>query len=313
MRSKRIPLLIILVLLLLPSVIRPGHAQSPDSRYFPETDLTISGPVLEFYNSLKDPLRSLGFPITRQYTDPLTQAEVQYFQKARLEIIDGQVSLSPLGKWLYNTGAPKANVKTRGPACQYFAETQHSVCYGFLQFYKAYDGEELLGQPISDVEWRENRYTQYFTNARLEWRTENPEGMKVVVSDLGRIYFDKVVDDPSVTRPPEPTNIIVSQVKLSAHAFVARPLLPVGGEQTVFVLVQNQGNVPVEGVSVAVIVHLPDGEPLALVADATNADGITQISFPMDIGSPRTIVPVEVLVTRGTQETRAQTWFRLWW
>jgi hypothetical protein len=275
------------------------------------------GKFFEYYQDLSDPLLVLGYPITDQYFDSLTLRTVQYFQKGRLDLVttDGgeEVRVAPLGEYLYDTGAPRAAISTDSPSCDYFAETKHSVCYAFSQFYRGNDGESNLGLPISEVEIRENRMVQYFQNGRLEWRPELPSGQRVLMTDLGRIYFDKVVGDQSKIRPTLPSFIPAVMIEPQVHAFVTSSLAAVGQEQSVFIVVQDKMFRPVAQAGVGVVVTYPDGFSEILSSEPTNADGISKLAFTVRDAPARQIVTLAVTVKVQGQEAHTQTWFRVWW
>lgn len=306
-----IPILIVIIPLL--ALSSAGSAQSTDYEFFQETGHTVSGPFLTFYQSLKEPLRVLGYPITRQYFDALAQHEVQYFQKGRLDLVGAEVQLAPLGELLYETGAPLAPVSKNSPSCRTFPQTGHSVCFAFAQFYDSFDGEVLLGLPISDIEIREQRYVQYFQNARLEWRPDMPPGHRVVVTDLGRIYFDKVVGNPELAQPYLPSYVPASTLQPQARAFVASPLTTAGAEQTVYVIVQDQFLRPVANASVIVTIQYPGRPAEVLQAAPTNPNGFTTLSFEVGDAPRNEIVDLTITGLVHGEEVRTTSWFRMWW
>ena len=203
----RIFLILLIITGLVVGVSRATRAQSSDSVYISETGHWIWGEFLRTYNSVSDPLLFFGYPITDDFTDPVTSQRVQYFQRARFDLVDTQtgpqVKIAPLGQLLHESGAPLADIPRDGPTCRSF-DSGYSVCYAFLQFYDAYDGMNRFGNPISDVEVIDGRYIQYFDNTRMEWWPDRPAGQRVVLTDLGRIYFDKVVANPELLKI-EPT------------------------------------------------------------------------------------------------------------
>ena len=129
---------------------------------------------------------------------------MQYFQRARFEyradLPEGQrVQLTQLGRETYISTGP-LNVNNTF-ACRTYAETGYAVCFAFLEFFDQYGGVAQFGYPISGFEYHENKIVQYFEKARLEWQPWKPEGQRVVVSDLGRMYFDKLGEDPGLISP----------------------------------------------------------------------------------------------------------------
>jgi hypothetical protein len=280
----------------------------------------VSGEILSFYNSFDDPERLFGNPITEAFEDPIrSNIQIQYFERVRMEYDPSKpagerVTLADLGAWLYDEtqrGEP-VNVPVNNPLCRHFPKTDKDVCYGFLQLYDHYNGEKLFGQPISDVEFVNNRLVQYFERVRMEWRNEMPENHKVVITEIGRIDFDRRIGDARLLKPVFIPNIPpVPTVK----AFVEHPLLANGNQQQVFVIVRDQFFRPIEGTQIEVTVVYSDGKSINLrMNQATNSDGYTKASFTVNNVSPNQVV--ELLVTARTptgQETTGSTWFRIWW
>jgi hypothetical protein len=305
-----------LLLVLFGAGVRLSMAQqTADAVYFPETGHWVRGPFLAFYQSADDPLLLFGYPITDEFTDTLTGQRVQYFQKARFDLsADGQsVQLAALGELLYSANAPLAPVANDSAACRVFPTTGYGVCYAFLQFYDAHKGGRFLGDPISAVEIRDGRYVQYFRHARLEWQPEQPTGQRVVVTDLGRIYFDAMVGNSQLLRPVPPDNIIAELLEPRARAFVANSLLPANSRQTVYVIVQDPYLRPVVNATVSVNLLLPDGRTQTYRLPNTNSDGITQLSFEVGALKPKQVVQIRAEISSAGQQTIAQTWFRIWW
>lgn len=308
--------LILIIAFLLTAAPGVGSAQSEDQKYFPETRLWVSGPFLAYWESAADPYLLFGYPITRQYIDPRTKQPTQYFQRARLDLVqtaEGQMVIqAPLGEYLHQANAPLADISTSSPACRSFETTGRHVCYAFLQFYETYDGARFLGDPISDTEIREGRYVQYFSKARLEWWPEKTAGQRVAVTDLGRIYFDQLVANPAY-KQPDNDYIPSEPIRLSVMAFIGEATIASNSTQTLYVVVQDQRQQPVPDAVITVTVLLPDGSTVALSPQWTNADGILIHSFQVGNLPPREIVQVMVKAATMGEEAETQTWFRIWW
>ncbi len=66
---------------------------------------------------------------------------------------------------------------TASPQCQFFAETHHSLCFGFFGYWQQHGGTALFGMPISE-EFQERgadgttRTVQYLERARFEYHPE---------------------------------------------------------------------------------------------------------------------------------------------
>jgi hypothetical protein len=291
-------------------------AQSSDSVYVPETGHRIWGEFLRTYNSVKDPLLFFGYPITDDFTDPVTNVRVQFFQRARFDLVDTsqgpQIQIAPLGQFLHESGAPLADIPRDGPTCRTF-DSGYSVCYAFLQFYDAYEGITRFGKPISDVEVIDGRYVQYFDLARMEWWPDRPAGQRVVLTDIGRVYFDKVVANPELLKPSPPANIAGKLMKPIVRVFTLKSLIGAGEQQTVFIIAQDQYLRPIENAQVGVTVYFPDGSKEFIRSSETNEFGISQLSFSTGNLPVRSIVHIEAEISARGEFATGDTWFRLWW
>ncbi|MCL5256230.1 MAG: DUF11 domain-containing protein [Chloroflexi bacterium] len=81
----------------------------------------------------------------------------------------------------------------------YFAETGHTLAYGFLAYWQRHNGLQLFGYPISEEMMENGRTVQYFERAKLEYWPENKPPYNVLVSDLGRQLYPA---DPPVPAGP---------------------------------------------------------------------------------------------------------------
>jgi hypothetical protein len=321
MKLFRIAPVLIMTFCVLAALIHPAAAQSPgsqttDSVYVTETGHWIWGEFLKTYNSVSDPLLYFGYPITDDFTDPVTHQHVQYFQKARFDLVDSeigpQVKIAPLGMLLHENGVPLADIPNEGPTCRAF-NSGYSVCYAFLQFYDAYDGSSHFGNPASSLEVVNGRYVQYFEFARMEWWPEKPAGQRVILSDLGRIYFDQVVADPQLLKSSPPANIAGNLLKPQVRVFARNALIGSGDQQVIYVVVQDQYFRAMTKSQVSVTLKYPDETQEFYRLPETNEFGISQFSFTVPEYKVKSVIEVRVEVTIRGETARGSTWFRLWW
>src|SRR5688572_16669635 len=199
MKAHRFIVAIITICLLAGSWVS-AQAQAVDSRYFSETGHNVSGEFLKFYEGNPNAIFLYGYPITEQFTSKDGKT-VQYFQRARFEYhaefpVGQRVLLTTVGRETFVSTGP---VNVSGAfACRDYAETGYAVCFSFLEFFDTYGGTSQFGYPISSFEYHEDKIVQYFEKARLEWQPWRPEGQRVVVADLGRVYFDQLDEDPAL-------------------------------------------------------------------------------------------------------------------
>lgn len=295
------------------------NAQTPiGERYFYQTGHTVRDGFLDLFENAPEPLLLFGYPITDEFVDTLTNNRTQYFNKARfdLELENGapRVSIAPLGKLLYDDLPQPVDLPTNGPLCRSFP-SGYSVCYAFLQFYDTYQGEKYFGDPIGPLESRDGRLVQYFENARMEWWPEFATGERVVLTDLGRIYFDLI--RPNIENyspiPLDRGNIAEQPTKVQANAFVEHALAQIGATQTVYVIVQDQDYQPVHGATVTLRVSLPDGTENVYPAQLSDINGISSFAFEVGKAPRNQVARVQAQITYQGTQTKALTWFRVWW
>ncbi|HEY5730802.1 MAG TPA: hypothetical protein VIS72_12175 [Anaerolineales bacterium] len=299
----------ILVLLILLAPWWTVLAQSADILYFPETGHYVKGAFLQYYNAAKDPKLVYGYPITEQIIarDGMT---VQYFQRARFELSEAnRVQLTPLGTLTYNPQSPLPINSNSG--CEQYP-TGHMVCFTFLDFYKANGGPDQFGNPISPFESADGLIVQYFEGARFEWRADRGAENWVVITDLGRLYFDRQKEDPAHLRPVQPSDATIKPVlSLKTRAFVMKAVTLQSGAQTVYVIVQDQTSLAVENASVTAVIHFANDQTQNYTF-ATNAQGIGQISFEFSDQKPGELITIDININyQGLTGTTTAS-FRIW-
>lgn len=312
-------LIIALTLVAMLTAISPqaANAQTSDSVYITETGHWIWGEFLKVYNSVSDPLLYFGYPITDEFTDPVTGLRVQYFERARLDQVETpeglRVQVAPLGALLHIETGIKADIPNEGPTCQKF-ESGFSVCYAFLQFYEAYAGDTWFGEPISEVEVADGHYVQYFVNARMEWWPDRPAGERVALANLGRIYFDGYVGNPDLLKSSPPEGLSGQLLHPTANVFAVKGLIGSGEQQTIFVIAQDQFLRPVANAETGVTLYYPNGSKTFYRLPPTNEFGISQISFQVDgLLQVKDVVNVATEINLRGEYASGRTWFQIWW
>ncbi|HLF73018.1 MAG TPA: hypothetical protein VI524_01625 [Anaerolineales bacterium] len=291
----------------------PVAAQSADVQYFPETGHNVRGDFLRFYKSVRDPALFFGYPITEQITSGDGRT-VQYFQRARFELRtdlpeNQRVQLTRLGQATYKTGG-QLNIDN-STGCQPFP-TGYRICFAFLDFYLANGGAAQFGNPISPFEFHDNLIVQYFEKTRFEWRADRPEGQRVVITDLGRLYFEQLEEDPAFLKPIQPLYATINPVlAIKVRAFVRKPVMRSSGQQTVYVIVQNQTLQAISNATGRASIHWPDGRTEDLFF-TTNSLGVAQVSFDFG-GQPQgELVPIDIVVVYQGLAGATRTSFRIW-
>jgi hypothetical protein len=139
-----------------------------------------------------------------------------------------------------------------------------------------------------------------------------PQNGSWVISDLGRLYFDQQGEDRAHLRPvPPPDATIKSILSLKARAFVLKAVTLKSGNQTIYVVVQDQTAVPVESASIKAVVHLSNAVSQEYLF-TTNPQGIGQVSFDFNDQKPGDLVTIEISVDYQGLGTITTTSFRIW-
>lgn len=315
MRIVRRTFNLVFILSLLGASWQHVHAQNAENRYFSETGHNVSGEFLKFYNSNSNATFLYGYPITEEFTSKDGNT-AQYFQRARFEyraeLPEGQrVLVTALGSLTYaSTG--KLDVANTF-ACRNYAETGFAVCFAFLEFFDQYDGVAQFGYPISGFEYHENKLVQYFERARLEWQPWKPEGQRVVVSDLGRVYFDKLGEDLGLIPPVKPRdNTVQKVISIQVRAFVWKAVTLTTDSELIFVIVQDQNLQPVTSANCTSIVNWPDGHKDSY-ALTTNTNGVGIISLSFTSQPYGSLVYTDVSCAFNGLNGNTTTSFRIWY
>ena len=311
---------IILLGALMLAVLSAGPAAAQSSAgelYIPETGHWIRGEYLNTYQSAGDPLLLFGYPITDEIIDPIDGQHTQYFEKVRFDLTSTSsgtmVEIAPLGQLLYTPGNEQVSLAPTNQACRTFSDNGKTVCYAFLDFYNQHNGELFFGNPISDVEYVEGRYVQYFEKCRMEWRPELSSGNRVALTDLGRLYFNSRLGDRAILSPNNESSTPGELVALQTHAFVASSLLPANSHQELFITVQDQNLNPISAAMVNVKIIQPNGDVEVYRPQMTNASGISSLKFKVSDLPINEVVQVEIQVEYKGFQANAATWFRIWW
>ena len=318
--SKRHWFILGVLLLILVGLAGGGvFAQDQGGRaYFPNTGHWVRGDFKIKYYSVPNPQVLFGDPITDAFLDEATGVTVQYFQKVRFEhhpaaIPALRVRISPLGEFLYEKGDPLP-VATNFAGCEFYPNVSPGfhICYDFLAFFEENGGVSQFGYPISNFEIHDDFITQYFQRAKFEWRPSSYGGNWVSLANLGEEYFQVQGENPRWLRPNLDGAPLLRTNDIKVRAFSESPIMPFSGTQTLYVIVQNQANIPVENAKVVFVVRYPDKPDQTFDMKLTDQRGISSLQFPVKVGSPGI---VEILVNAKYQEFESQTKtsFQVWW
>ena len=288
------------------------QAQTSDEEYFAQTGHFVRGSFLRTYRSVSNPILLFGYPLTEQFTSKDGKT-VQYFQRARFELSSDpsqSVVLTPLGRETYSPG--RQLVINNPFACRTFSQTGYSVCFAFLEFFEQNGGVVHFGYPISPFEFHNNQIVQYFENARFEWRPGLAQEQRIGLTDLGRIYFDQIGEDPAFLKPSQQDarpNLVLS---LRVRAFPEKAVTTSSDQQTVYVLVQDQKLQPVAGARGLATVRLASGDTLHQSFEI-NSKGVGTFTIAFTNQPKGNLVYVNINVTYNDLGGKATTSFRIWY
>jgi len=165
-------------------------ANTPTRVYFPQTGHSLGGGFYQYWLS-HGGLAVFGYPLTEEFAERSTTDgqvyTVQYFERNRFEWhpeLQGTPYAIQLGLLGAQYTASHISPLTQShivpiPGRQFFAETNHNLGGGFLEYWQAHGALAQFGYPISE-EISERSATdgqvytvQYFQRARLEWHPEH--------------------------------------------------------------------------------------------------------------------------------------------
>lgn len=291
----------------------PPPAPTP----FPNTGHAVD-PIFAAYFEARGGVEAFGYPITYAYVE--NGLWVQYFQNVRMEHHPYnpepyKIQLGLLGEELGKRQPPipvNQIPSPTDPSCLYFPQFGHAVCHSFLKYYNEHGQLDRFGYPISSMYLEKDRLVQWFQRARLEFYPGRPEGQRVSVAPLGRIYRDEKKLDRTYEKPKVGSNSpTFAVVQLRARATVADSVIKRGATQTVYVTVTDQLNTPVQGALATAIIHYPAGAQ-SLPLPPTDSRGATSLSFNAGRFTPGTVIAVEIQVSHQGLTTRTPTSYLIW-
>jgi len=277
---------------------------SNDSRH------SVAEEFLRLYQAASDPLLLYGNPITDAFQDPTSGRLVQYFEGALFELFPNRgATISDIGRNLYTPGQT-VPIHLIPSACRTDAQVGIPICYAFLDFYEAYGGKAQFGLPISGFEIRSGRLVQYFEKARFEWWPENPSGQRVQIGDLGS---QLLILYPELARLASLNTLGSEPVRIQARAYPQKPVSGLNGQQTIYVLVEDQSRQPLAGAKVTL--SLPKtfgGIASGPLNGYTDERGIAEFSFNYRSSKPG-LVTLQSTIRYKDLESETSTSFWMWW
>lgn len=267
------------------------HSDTLQLRYFPETGHIVRDPFLAFFEQ-HGGVSTLGFPLTDAYTST-DGILVQTFQRAQLQLTVRGVELAPIGLTL-RLGNDTADVV---------------VAEVFADFYTAHGGDAFFGPPLNTAHKENGLLIQDFERARL---VQEQTG-EVRLANLGSAYL-AAFPPPSeggqaafrlrgTPTPPPAIRLNVS---------VERPTVEQGGQQTIYLYVEdNKGNVVAGAQSLAILRY--DGAVAEVNLPDTDWRGFSSATFIAPPATPGGQVLIEMHVLVGEVFLSIETTYFQWW
>jgi hypothetical protein len=280
------------------------------------TGIAVAAEFADFY-AANGGQRFFGDPITEGFVAGDNGRFTQYFQTMRLEsdAADSSVIIFPLGEWaLTGVANPRPASAPANSRSRAFPGTDFTVQDEFLSFYEAYNGDRLLGPPISPQMDEGDLRVQYFVNGRLEWHPELGVDQRIQVGPLGRDHFLAVgalmYGGIQAARPVSFAGI----EQVDVYTAVEAPVLYSGDEQTLYVTVFTPEQRPVDGIAADVTITFGG---VTAVLDLGITDGLGRIVMPLNNLAIPPGQTVELLTSVYDSDGRAigqsTLTFQTWW
>jgi hypothetical protein len=279
-----------------------------------DTGIPVADAFAAFYEA-NGGERVFGDPITEGFEAPDDGRFTQYFQALRLEQDGDAITGYPLGEWaLAGVTDPIPAPMPENSVSRTFPETGFAVQDEFLAFYNEFNGEALLGLPISAQLDEGDLRVQYFENGRLEWRPELPLAQRIQVSHLGQAHFDaEMVFSYRQNLLAQPVPLAGIE-RVDVFTSVKAAVLYAGDEQTLYVTILTPEGRPVSGISASVT--LVYGENVTtLDLGQTDVDGRIIAPLPPLDAQPGQQVQLETAVYSASGAVIGSDFltFKTWW
>ena len=305
----------IFILLFLSACSAPS---SPDDAIPTPAAINIAPEFVTFYVELGGNAL-LGQPISWAFQESPDAPLVQYFSAARLEHLDGVLTVAPLGECAL-AGAGEAvrvdDVENSGDNSRTFPETDQTVSGDFLIFYEANQGESLLGTPITAVLDEDGALVQYFVNGRLQERPELPDGQQVVLSPLGQAHFEtakvQYAYRTALLARPVPS---ASVTNADVFAYVEAPVLYAGDDQVLHVTVLTEDGRPIPELTVTAAMSY--GETAVGLTELGTTDEKSNLETMLDMSTIPPEQDVKIIISvfspAGVLIGTDTLFFKTWW
>ncbi|NNJ09673.1 hypothetical protein EKD04_004985 [Chloroflexales bacterium ZM16-3] len=168
--------LTVLAVLLVLGAMPPAAGQAQAAQvYFPQTGHYVGGAFRSFWES-RGGLTLFGYPVSEEFVQTSDGRVVQYFERARFEMVGNAVGLGLIGADYMRArglGFPRVAPTASTSSVRYFSETGHTLRGTFKSYWDGRGGLAIFGFPLSEeiteqLDDGRNYTVQYFERARFE-------------------------------------------------------------------------------------------------------------------------------------------------
>ena len=149
----------------------------------------------------------------------------------------------------------------------------------------------------------------------MEWQPSNPEGERVILTDLGSLYFDKLAEDPALKNAVQTLNASIQPqiISLQVRAFVWKAVTVESDQQSIFIIATDQSGQPLDNAACTATIHWPN-EAAQAISATTNRSGIGTIRLSFMSKPSGSLIPIDVNCQyENNWNGSTTTAFRIWY
>ncbi len=259
-------------------------------RTFAETGHSVHAPFLAFFDA-HGGVSTFGFPLTDTYSRE-EGVTVQTFQRVQLQVTVRGVELAPIGVTLA-LGQP---------------DVSQAVAPAFADYYAANGGAGFFGQPLGAARVQNGALVQDFERARLA----SDPASGVHLANLGSVYVGAFPPPDAGQAAFGLRGTPLPPAGIRASVSVQRPTVGQDGQQTVYVVVEDEAGSPIAGAQGLVVLRYDSASAEVTLPD-TDTRGLSSAAFDAPPAAPGTRVIVEAHVLAGETFLTVETTYFQWW
>jgi hypothetical protein len=265
------------------------------------TAVAAADPIVHFYQA-HGGARVFGQPAGAYQTADDGRRQMIFDNAILVEDSAAQegVSLRPLGLLMLGS-AQSISLPFNGPSSRYFTKYGHNITYQVYDFYNAYGGQMVFGQPITELETASGKFVQYFENAAFTVHYNLPPDQVVQLAPLGRLNAHAVKSP----QPADPPQVLVIKTQPLRSVFD-----PTVAQQMVTAQVTDENGRPVSGAQVRFLIHTPAGDMEKTLS--SDANGFASYTFKLASYQPGDFMLYDAEARLGDLKTAESGSFVTW-